>query len=140
MSLETLAPGGMIGPRTLDLHGYPQPDGTSAPEGTIKQADFRSIFAADVPPKTAAIMAASQRPAALASLAEPSGVPAWKTIPSWYLVAGKDNAIGTKVERIMARRIHPRKTIEVKGASHAVLVSQPAKTAHLILDAAKSVH
>ena len=139
MSLETLAPGGGIGPKTLDFHAYPLVDGTSALEGTIKQDVFRRIFAADVPAKTAAIMAASQRPASLSALGEPTGVPAWKTIPSWYLISGKDNAIGTPVERLMAKRIHPRKTIEVKGASHAVLISQPEKTASLILDAAKSV-
>jgi len=139
MSLETLAPGGGIGAKTLDFHAFPLADGTSGLEGTIKQDVFRRIFAADVPARTAAIMAASQRPASLSALGDPTGVPAWRTIPSWYLISGKDNAIGTPVERLMAKRIHPRKTIEVKGASHAVLISQPAKTASLILDAAKAV-
>jgi pimeloyl-ACP methyl ester carboxylesterase len=59
----------------------------------IKQAAFRQIFAADVPAPKAAVMAATQRPATLLTLGLPSGVPAWKTIPSWYLVARNDKAI-----------------------------------------------
>jgi pimeloyl-ACP methyl ester carboxylesterase len=82
-------------------------------------------------------MAAAQRPAALATLGEPSGPPAWKTTPSWYIVAGKDNAIGTKVERIMAKRIHAH-TTDVNGASHVVLMSHPGKTTQVILDAARA--
>ena len=86
---------------------------------------FREIFAADLPRKQARAMALSQRPAALQTLAEPSGTPAWRTIPAWYLVAGRDNAIGADTERAMAARIHARKTIEVKGASHVVMISRP---------------
>jgi pimeloyl-ACP methyl ester carboxylesterase len=81
-------------------------------------------------------MAVSQRPAALSLLGEPSGPPAWKSIPSWYLVAGRDNAIGTDVERIMARRIDAH-TVEVPGASHAVMISHPEETTRLILQAAR---
>jgi hypothetical protein len=61
-------------------------------------------------------MSLSQRPAALATLGEPSGPPAWKTIPSWYLVPTRDRAIGSDVLLAMAARIHPRETITVKGA------------------------
>jgi pimeloyl-ACP methyl ester carboxylesterase len=133
--LETLAPGGLIGPPTLDIRNYPTPDGQQAPEATIKQSVFHDVFAADLPTSETNVMAAAQRPAALATLGEPSGPPAWRTIPSWYIVAGKDNAIGTKVERIMAKRIKAH-TTEVKGASHVVMMSQPAKTTQVILDAA----
>jgi pimeloyl-ACP methyl ester carboxylesterase len=136
--LEQLAPGGMIGPPTLTIRPFPGPDGSDAPEGYIKTELFRDIFAADLPARTAAAMAVSQRPAALTLLTEPSGPPAWRSIPSWYLVAGRDNAIGTKVERIMAQRIKAR-TTEVAGASHAVMISRPAATARVILAAAKSV-
>jgi pimeloyl-ACP methyl ester carboxylesterase len=133
--LETLAPGGLIGPPTLDIRNYPTPDGQQAPEATIKQSVFHDVFAADLPTSETNVMAAAQRPAALATLGEPSGPPAWRTIPSWYIVAGKDNAIGTKVERIMAKRIKAH-TTEVKGASHVVMMSQPVKTTQVILDAA----
>ena len=137
-SLAALGTGGQIGPETLTIRPFPAPDGSQALEGYITPDVFREIFAADLPRRQARAMALSQRPAALAVLGEPSGPPAWATIPSWYLVAGRDNAIGTDVERAMAAHIHPRETIEVKGASHAVLVSRPDRTADLILDAARS--
>ena len=135
-ALSAMAPGGMIGPATLDLRPYPLPDGTQGLEGSIKTAVFREIFAADLPKRLTRVMAASQRPAAVTALGEPSGPPAWAQIQSWYLVAGRDNAIGTQNERIMAERIGA-KTIEVKGASHVVMMSRPARTARLILKAAK---
>jgi pimeloyl-ACP methyl ester carboxylesterase len=135
--LETLAPGGMIGEPTLDVRTYPAPDGTPAPEATIKPRVFHDVFAADLPTSETDLMATEQRPAALSTLGEPSGPPAWKTIPSWYVVAGKDNAIGTAVERIMAKRIDAH-TTEVKGASHVVMMSRPAETTKVILDAAQA--
>jgi pimeloyl-ACP methyl ester carboxylesterase len=138
-SLGALGTGGMIGPETLDLRPYPAPEGAPPLEGYIKLDVFRQIFAADLPRKQARAMALSQRPAALATLAEPSGPPAWKTIPSWYVVPTRDHAIGTDVLLAMAQRIHPRKTVEVKGASHVVMISRPKPTTHLIVTAARSV-
>jgi pimeloyl-ACP methyl ester carboxylesterase len=137
--LAALGKGGEIGPATLDLRPYPAPDGTTAQEGSIKLGVFRHIFAADVPAKTARAMARTQRPAALASLTEPSGPPAWRSIPSWYLIPTKDHAIGTDVLEAMAKRIHPRHITRVRGASHAVLVSRPGRTTRVILRAARSV-
>ena len=64
-----------------------------------------------------------------------SSNPAWATIPSWYLVAGADNAVGTANERFMARRMHAT-TVVAKGASHIVMLSQPDKVIGLILEAA----
>jgi pimeloyl-ACP methyl ester carboxylesterase len=136
-SLATLGTGGKIGPATLTLRPFPAADGTQALEAYINLNVFRQIFAADLPRKQARAMALSQRPAALAALGEPSGPPAWKAIPSWYLVAGSDNAIGTDVERVMADRIKAH-TVEVKGASHVVMISRPGKTTRLILRAARS--
>jgi pimeloyl-ACP methyl ester carboxylesterase len=138
-SLGALGTGGMIGPETLDLRPYPAPEGAPPLEGYIKLDVFRQIFAADLPRKQARAMALSQRPAALATLAEPSGPPAWKTIPSWYVVPTRDHAIGTDVLLAMAQRIHPRKTVEVKGASHVVMISRPKPTTDLIVTAARSV-
>ena len=92
-----------------------------------------------MPRKLARAMALSQRPASLAALSEPSGPPAWASIPSWSLIPTADHAIGTDVLKAMAARTNPRKIVTVKGASHAVLVSRPAVTAHLILRAAKTV-
>jgi pimeloyl-ACP methyl ester carboxylesterase len=134
--INTLGAGGsMLGPTTLLPRPYIAADGTQQLEAYIKPSVFREVFAADVPTKTADLMAAAQRPAALATLGQPSGPPAWKTIPSWYLVAGHDNAIGTSPERVMAARMHAH-TTEIARASHAVMVSHPAQTTKVILAAA----
>ena len=135
-ALSVLVPGGMIGPATLTIVPFPAPDGSTALEGIITPSVFREVFAADLPTRTVAVMASAQRPAALQLLGEPSVVPAWKTIPSWYLVAGRDNAIGTDLERFMAKRIPHVSAIEVKGASHAVMISHPETATQLILRAA----
>lgn len=137
--LNMLAPGSKLGPATLDIQTVPSPGltGDDVQEALIKPSAFRDVFAADVPRGLAAVMAASQRPAALATLGQPSGPPAWRSIPSWYLVAGSDNAIGTAAERIMAKRIGAH-TVEVAHASHAVMVSRPGPTTQLVLDAARA--
>ena len=132
-TLSTPEGGAQLGPDKLDI----LPDGT--PEGleaTIKVSAFRDVFAADLPRKLAAVMAASQRPASLVTLGEPSGAPAWASIPSWAVVPTKDHTIGTGNLRTMAKRAKAKIT-EVKGASHVVMVSQPGATADVVLRAAK---
>jgi len=105
----------------------------------IRLGSFRAIFAADVPNATAAVMAATQRSAAVRPWSHPPdhppGPPAWSTIPSWYLVAGKDNAIPPEAERFMAARAHA-KTIEI-DSSHAAMVSHPRAVTALILAAVR---
>jgi pimeloyl-ACP methyl ester carboxylesterase len=137
--LGAMIPGGLIGPSTLDITPFPTADGQTALEGTIKTDVFHKIFAADLPRSQTDVMAVSQRPAALAALSDPSGVPAWRTIPSWYIVPGADFAIGTKLERFMAKRMKAH-TTEIAGASHVVMISQPAKTTRVILEAATAKH
>jgi pimeloyl-ACP methyl ester carboxylesterase len=129
------APGSLLGPETLEIRTFPAADGTLAPEGYIKTSAFREVFAADLPKRVTDGLAASQRPAALATLGEPSGPPAWASIPSWFLVAGADKTIGAANLRFMAKR-SKAKTVELKGASHAVLISRPKETTRLILNAA----
>jgi pimeloyl-ACP methyl ester carboxylesterase len=137
LTLGQLGKEGQIGPSTLDIRNFPNPDGSTGQEGTIKLDVFREIFAADLSKKLARNMSLAQRPASLVALGEPSGPPAWKTIPSYYMIAGADKAIGADTEKAMAKRINPKKTITVKGASHVVMISQPKTTADFILDAAK---
>ncbi|WP_425839081.1 alpha/beta fold hydrolase [Microbacterium sp. PA5] len=96
---------------------------------------FRSIFAQDVPRPLAAVMAASQRPAALAAFGTPSGVPAWKTIPSWYIVAKQDRTIPPVAERAMASRAGSR-TVEV-NSSHVPMISKPLSVLSVIRQAAR---
>src|SRR6266550_1753006 len=129
-ALAAKFPGSLITPQNLTLRPFP-----GGVDGYITPSVFREVFAADVPAETAAIMAVTQRGASFATLGEPSGVPAWKTIPSWYLVANHDNAIPPALERFMAARIHAH-TVEI-DSSHAAMVSHPGAVANLILSAVR---
>ncbi len=131
-------PGSMLTPANLILRPFPQPDGTTGTDAYINPTVFREAFCADCSADTAAVMAAAQRPAALATLSEPSGVPAWKTIPSWYLVANQDHAIPPAAERFMAARMHAH-TVQI-NSSHAAMVTHPGAVTDLILSAAKAGH
>jgi pimeloyl-ACP methyl ester carboxylesterase len=114
-----------------------QPDGTTQTDVYLDPAQFRARFAADLPPRVAADLAATQPPTSAASFASELTVePAWKTIPSWYLVARQDQAIAPDLERFMAQRIHAH-TSEING-SHAVYISHPEAVARLVEQAARS--
>jgi len=115
---------------------YPEGDGT-AQEFAIDPAKFHDTFAADLPTKQTAVMAATQRPAAESAFSEPSGKPAWTALPSWAVVATGDKAAGADVIRSMAERAGATIT-EVEG-SHVIMVSQPAAVAEVILRAAAAV-
>ena len=104
---------------------------------SLDKAKFRSSFAADVDPETAAFMADSQVPWGLAALSGAISEPAWRSKPSWYLVVTEDQMIPVAAQRAMAKRANAT-IVEVKG-SHAIYVSQPGAVAALIEQAAKSV-
>ena len=112
-------------------------DGETAPEFIVDPAKFHDAFAADVPEKQSAVMAATQRPVAAGAFSEACGSPAWKTIPSWAVVAVGDKAAGTDVIRSMAQRAGA-KTVEIKG-SHVIMVSQPQAVTDVILEALQAV-
>lgn len=136
LSLTLLAPGGRLPPARLGVRRAPATGAGEAFELFVPADVFHRDFAADLPARQAAAMAASQRPIMKAVVTDMSGPPAWKTIPSWYLVPGRDLAIGTAAERIMARRIGAT-TVEVKGASHVVMLSRPDETTKLVVRAAR---
>jgi pimeloyl-ACP methyl ester carboxylesterase len=96
---------------------------------------FRSVFAADVDRTTAADMAATQEPLNAAAFSEPAAVAAWRTIPSWYLVARQDKAIAPDLERYMAARAKAH-TVEI-NSSHVAMVSHPDQVTRLIEAAAR---
>jgi len=112
-------------------------DGETAPEFIVDPAKFHDAFASDVPEKQSAVMATTQRPVAAGAFSEASGPPAWKTIPSWTMVAVGDKAAGTDVIRSMAKRAGA-KTVEIKG-SHVIMVSQPQAVTDVILEALQAV-
>jgi pimeloyl-ACP methyl ester carboxylesterase len=113
------------------------PDGKVGVNTIINPLLFPTVFAQDVPSRLAREMATHQGPATLATGVGKSGVPAWRSIPSWYMVAHNDRTIPPAVERFMARRAHAT-TIEI-ASSHAAAVAHPAEVASFILTAAGSV-
>jgi pimeloyl-ACP methyl ester carboxylesterase len=121
----------------LQTRQYPLADGSSGTDLYINPVVFRDVFARDVATATTAVMAVTQRPLSLAAFASSSSVPAWQTIPTWYMVATKDRAIDPAAERFMASRASAH-TLEVKS-SHAVLVSHPNTVAGFIASAADAV-
>jgi len=103
----------------------------------LDQAKFAASFAADVAPKKAAFMAASQVPWGVAALGGAVSEASWKNKPSWYLVAKDDKMIPPAAQRAMAQRAGAT-VVEVAG-SHSVYLSQAKATAALIEQAAKGI-
>jgi pimeloyl-ACP methyl ester carboxylesterase len=117
-------------------HQYPTGNGT-ATEFSIDPAKARDAFAADLSDKQAAIIGTIQRPVSELAFSEPSGVPAWKTLPSWAVVATSDRAAGTDVVRAHAERAGAAIT-EVDG-SHVIMISKPEVVAEVIQSAIAKV-
>ncbi|MFD8546034.1 alpha/beta fold hydrolase [Streptomyces sp. NPDC059649] len=133
LELTNKYPGSTLAQAT-STQSYPLPGGGTGEELIIKRDLFRAQFAAGVPDPTAQVMAAGQRPVAVAALQEKAIAAAWKEIPSWYLVAAEDRNIPPAAEQGMAERAGAR-TITVR-APHAVAVSDPGPVTDLILRAA----
>ena len=103
----------------------------------LDKAKFTASFAADVDARTAQFMADSQVPWGLEALGGAISEPAWRSKPSWYLVATDDRMIPPPAQQLMSKRAGST-VVEVKG-SHAIYVSQPAAVAALIEKAARAV-
>jgi len=103
----------------------------------LDKAKFADAYAADVDPEKAAFWADSQVPWGVACFSTAISEPAWRTKPSWYLVATDDKRIPPEAQRAMAKRAGSA-VVEVKG-SHAIYFSQPKAVATLIEQAAKRV-
>jgi pimeloyl-ACP methyl ester carboxylesterase len=101
----------------------------------LDKAKFSASFAGDVDPERAAFMADAQVPWGVEALSGAISEPAWRSKPSWYLVATDDRMIPPPAQRFMSKR-EGATVIEVPG-SHAIYVSQPAAVASLITRAAK---
>jgi pimeloyl-ACP methyl ester carboxylesterase len=117
---------------------YPALDGAgTATEFAIDPAKLHDAFAADVTAQQAAVMAATQRPVSELGFTEPSGPPAWKSLPSWAVVATGDKAAGTDVIRSEAERAGATIT-EVEG-SHVIMISRPDVVTDVIKTAVAAV-
>ena len=91
--------------------------------GWVPEDDFVHHFAADVDPAQAKVMFAVQQPLSMSTFADVMGVPAWKSLPSWYMVAANDEAIPPDAERSFAKRMGAT-TVEV-SSGHVAMVSHP---------------
>lgn len=111
-------------PHATGVDGYVHPD------------VFHDVFAQDLPKKQAAVMAATQRPGDSTTLGDHSAAPAWKTIPSWYVVASRDHLIPPKTQRFMAERAGAT-TVEVR-TSHVAMIANPKAVTDVIVRAARA--
>jgi pimeloyl-ACP methyl ester carboxylesterase len=124
-------PGTLLVPENLSVVANP----LGGDDLTVLPEHFAEVYAADVEPAHAAVMAASQRPIEPAALGEPlPGQPAWRTLPSWAVVSTSDRSLPPAILRFMAERAESQ-VVEV-DASHAVPVSQPDAVAEVIVEAA----
>lgn len=122
----------------LVQYQYPTGSGDqTAVELYVNPGAFYEVFARDLPEAQAGVLGASQRPVAAAAFEEKSGVPAWKTLPSWAVVASGDKAAGTDVLLSMAKRAGAE-ILRLEG-SHVIMISQPGPVTDVIRKALKSV-
>jgi pimeloyl-ACP methyl ester carboxylesterase len=112
-------------PSGVDLYVQPDPN--------PPYVGFAQCFANGVPPAETAVLAASQRPIFAAALSEPSGPPAWKTIPSWSLIGTQDRVIPPAQQQAMSTNAHAH--IETFDAGHLGLITHPGAVVQIIGDA-----
>jgi pimeloyl-ACP methyl ester carboxylesterase len=129
-------PGSLVGPVSVPVP-YTKPDGTTGTDLYLSK-DGQAAFAADIPEATFRVLQATQRPFDAESFVFPTTAAAWRTIPSWGLVAGQDKAIPPACERFMYSRANARRVVEVPTSSHVAMISHPKIVAELIEDAANA--
>jgi pimeloyl-ACP methyl ester carboxylesterase len=117
---------------------YHDADGDEGTELSIDPARFRAVFAADLPAGQAAVMAAGQRPVNASAFADTATAAAWRTIPTWALVARQDKTLGADLERYEARRAGAT-TVEI-NSSHIAPASHPDAVTNLIVTAARATN
>jgi pimeloyl-ACP methyl ester carboxylesterase len=127
----------ILGPALLQRKYPIGRDGETGVEFVVNPARFHEIFAADLPADRSAVLAAGRRPGAQAAFSEKAGLPAWKTVQSWAVVATGDKAVGADLVRSLAQRAGAKIT-EIDG-SHQIMVSQPDAVNEVILHAARAV-
>ena len=129
------SPGSCAVPASLTVVPFP-----GAPSGVgdayIKQNVFPSCMANGLPPAKAHVLAVTQLPIATIALTQKSGVPAWKTIPSWAVVGTTDHAIPLALQLAMAYRAHA--DITRVHAPHLSMISNPGTVTNVILQAVRA--
>jgi pimeloyl-ACP methyl ester carboxylesterase len=135
--VESTSKDSVLNAALVPLH-YPTGQGEqTAVEFAINPARVHEVFASDLSAEQAALIAATQRPISELAFSDPCGAPAWKTLPSWAVVATGDKAAGSDVVCSMAMRAGATIT-EVEG-SHVIMISQPQIVTEVILRAVAAV-
>jgi pimeloyl-ACP methyl ester carboxylesterase len=114
----------------------PFPGSPSGADAYVKQSVFPGCFANGLPASEAAVLAATQRPLATSAITDPSGTPAWATIPSWDIIGLNDHIITPAEQLFMAHRAHAHIT-EI-NAPHLSMISDPGVVASVIIQAAQA--
>ena len=135
--LASAEPGSCLGNPAEVFNPVPYP---GAPSGDvdlyIKPDLVPGCFATGLPASQAAVIAASQRPLTASAFTEPSGPPAWKTIPSWAVIGTADQIIPPAELTFMAKRAGAH--ITDINAGHLSLISEPSVVTHVILQAVQA--
>src|SRR5258707_14357960 len=122
-------------PANLNVVPFPgAPSGVA--DAYIKQSVYPSCMANALPVSEANVLAVTQRPIATIALTQQTGVPAWKTIPSWAVVGTADHAIPLASQLAMAHRAHAR--ITRVDAPHLSMISNPGTVTNVILRAVRA--
>ena len=135
LQLATAQPGSQLGgDPTKVFNLVPFAGIPSGVDLYVKPILFPDAFANGLPPETAAVRAATQRPLAFNALFEPSGVPAWKLVPSWSLIGTADHVIPPAQQAFMSKRANAH-IVEI-NAPHLSMISDPGAVTDIILNAA----
>jgi pimeloyl-ACP methyl ester carboxylesterase len=122
-------------PANLNVVPFPGAP-TGVGDAYIKQSVFPSCMANGLPAAEAHVLGATQRPIATIALTQKSGVPAWKTIPSWAVVGTADHAIPPALQLVMAHTAHAH--ITKVDAPHLSMISSPGTVTNVILKAVRA--
>jgi pimeloyl-ACP methyl ester carboxylesterase len=138
LALDSIKPGSALGAgpaKVFDFVPFPGAKKGDA-ELYVKPMVFEQAFANGLPAAEGAVLSATQSPAVYSALTAPSGPPAWKAIPSWYVLGTIDKAIPPAIQLFMAQRIHAH--ITRVRAGHLSMVAAPGVVAKVITEAAKA--
>jgi len=138
LALDSIKPGSALGAGPTKVFNFVPFPGAKKGDAElyVKPAVFEQAFANGLPAKQRAVLAATQAPVVSTAITARSGTPAWKTIPSWYVLGTIDRAIPPAIQLFMAQRIHAHIT-RVK-AGHLPMVANPSVVAKVITAAAKA--
>ena len=137
LGLTSAVAGSCLGNPPAVFNEVPYPGGPAGDVDLyVKQSVFPGCFANGIPGPEAAVLAATQRPLAFSTLTEPSGPPAWQTIPSWDIVGTADHVIPPAEQLFMANRAHAHVT-EI-DAPHLSMITDPGVVASVIIQAVQA--